>query len=249
MTTAFDPLVRPPACLTDGCTNEPEAFVIKGSVHYSPICSECQEKAEVEGEREFVATTRAREDEAKWRSMGIPKLFFPETFSSFVINQHNSGVSGRCLEYAERFVAGETTGGLIILGPCGVGKSHLAVAILKKTGGFMVNEARLLEDIRAEYARDWEKAKGYMARCLTEPLVVLDDFASENRKEGTMTWLRDIMYRVTNERYEEKLPTIVTTNTTLEEFKARTGGRVVSRLMSSSEILLINDTDHRMEAS
>jgi len=244
---AYNQEVRAEHCITPGCCNPPAAYVLSGRTYYSPLCTSCQDRIETDSEILWLENARRARDISQWRDMGIPKKFFDQNFSTFSVNQMNVHAYERCLEYAERFSIGVTTGGLIILGSTGVGKTHLVSALLKTVGvGFMVNEARLMDDLRAEYARDFDKAEGYLKRCLTEPLLVLDDFGSDNRQESTMAWMRDVLYRISNERFEEKLPTIVTTNTNMQEFSNRVGRRVTSRLMCDTEILSINDVDRRI---
>ena len=244
--TDFDKRVKPETCVTDGCINEPQCYIIGGEVVYSPLCASCQQDIEDRQEREFQRQAFRTATEERWREMGIPRLYFEESFMTFEQNHGNALAYEICCEYAERFEAGRTSGGIILLGSTGCGKTHLACSILKAAGtGYLVNQHRLLDDQRALFAKNWENVQGHLERCKIESLLVLDDIGSENAQEPTMMWIRDMMYGIANTRVEEKLPTIVTANTTMQEFTARLGKRVVSRLASNAAIVSITDKDHR----
>jgi DNA replication protein DnaC len=76
------------------------------------------------------------------------------------------------------------------------------------------------------------------------PLLVLDDLGSERVTD----WVREQIFLIINSRYEEMLPTVVTTNDTLEELEKHVGQRIISRLMETCQGLILDGEDFRKEA-
>ncbi len=114
--------------------------------------------------------------------------------------------------------AQEPTGWLTFHGGYGCGKTHLAAAIAnhRLNGGhpvLFINTPDLLDHLRATFSPLAET--GYderFAQVRNAPLFVLDDFGAQSNTE----WAQEKLYQIFNHRYNERLPTIVTTNEKLE---------------------------------
>jgi DNA replication protein DnaC len=104
--------------------------------------------------------------------------------------------------------------GLLLMGPSGVGKTHLAVAALKELirrghQGLFCDYRELLKEIQASY----NPASQSTEMAILEPvrsaeILVLDDLGASKPSD----WVRDIVGIVLNARYNEKRTTIITTN-------------------------------------
>jgi DNA replication protein DnaC len=128
--------------------------------------------------------------------------------------------------------AQNTDGWLLLQGPCGVGKTHLAVAIalhamqhqhLKVLFAVVPD---LLDHLRSTF--DPSAGVNYDERfqqVRNAPLLVLDDLGTEN----ATAWAREKLYQIFNHRYNERLPTIITTNQDLRRIEER----VLSRLLDT----------------
>lgn len=122
--------------------------------------------------------------------------------------------------------------GCFLMGEPGVGKTHLAVGLLKmliamgKTGVFY-NVVDLLDAIKASY----DPATGDGGREIahevsTRDVLVLDDFGAERMTP----WVSDRLYAIINRRYQDGGMLIVTSNLNENDLGERIGYRTRSRL-------------------
>src|SRR5580692_5466766 len=107
-----------------------------------------------------------------------------------------------------------TEKGLLLIGPSGVGKTHLAVAALKeliKRGheGLFCDYRELLKEIQASYNPASESTEMKILEPIrTVEILVLDDLGASKPSD----WVRDIVGIVLNARYNESRTTLITTN-------------------------------------
>ena len=119
----------------------------------------------------------------------------------------------RALKLVDGFPAAER--GLLLFGEAGVGKTHLAVAILKeivrrKGGRAIFYETReLLKLVRDTYSTRTEASElDVLQPVLEAELLVLDDLGAEKKSE----WVEETLGLVVNTRYSERRLTVFTTN-------------------------------------
>ena len=136
---------------------------------------------------------------------------------------------------------------LLIYGPTGTGKSHLAAAAwnhLRNTGipACMVRVPDLLDAFRPSGGEDWERRER-MRVVQTVDCLVLDDLGTQK----TTDWVTEIIYRIVEHRSNEELPTIITTNTTLEDLEmlGASWPAIVSRITGQAELVPMVGKDYR----
>jgi DNA replication protein DnaC len=151
----------------------------------------------------------------------IPKRYARCDFGNFntelpdlTSSEHQSLHNARL--FAGRFVEEyPNTGGLLFIGPTGVGKTHLAVAVLRgliemKGASCLFFDYRdLLREIRQSYSPAVQSSELEVLRPVLEAEVVLiDDLGSSSLQTP---WERDTVAYILNKRYSDERTTIITT--------------------------------------
>jgi DNA replication protein DnaC len=115
--------------------------------------------------------------------------------------------------FAEEFPVGSENG-LLLMGPCGAGKTHLAVAALKQIvvrghSGLFYDYRELLKQIQDSYNAESQSTEmSVLEPVLKAELLVLDDVGSSKPS----LWALETVGHVLNTRYNERRVTLLTTN-------------------------------------
>jgi len=157
--------------------------------------------------------------------------------------------------------------GLLLVGPSGVGKTHLAVAALKQltqkgVHSLFCDYRELLKKIQNSYNPSVQTTELDLLRPIFETeVVLLDDLGAVKPSE----WVWDTVSLVLNARYNEKLTTIITSNfldgasagvervdgprraSREETLGDRIGERMRSRLFEMCRLVLVNGKDYRQK--
>lgn len=141
----------------------------------------------------------------------------------------------RCVRYAG-WAMNKGTPGLLLFGPSGSGKTHLAVSVLRAViargaAGVFLDCGHMLSQIKDTFGTRG-KAEAYGA-AMESRVVVLDDLGAA----PDSNWVRDTIGAVISWRYNESLPTIVTTTIPPQEFVDKFGARTASRLNQMCSLL------------
>jgi DNA replication protein DnaC len=120
--------------------------------------------------------------------------------------------------FADEYMpAGGETGfeqGLLLMGPCGVGKTHLVVAALKQIAsrghsGVFYDYRELLKEIQDSYNAESQSTEmTVLEPVLKTEVLVLDDAGSSKPS----AWALETVGHILNTRYNERRATLLTSN-------------------------------------
>lgn len=215
-----------------------------------------QEKIKKEKELAEEQELRKQKIESILGKSGIKKRYLLRTIDSFSVTAENKKSFEVATDYIKNFREYFTQGkGLYLEGPCGTGKTHLAIAIalaIINTGVPVICKTSIdiLGDIKRCYERNSEVTEEEVLEAYkTVDLLIIDDLG----KEQVTEWSVPVLYSILNERYEALLPTIITTNyntTALAEKlsakgDAETATAIISRFVESSKRVTMSWADYR----
>jgi DNA replication protein DnaC len=141
-------------------------------------------------------------------------------------------------QYADR-----PEGWLVLLGGYGCGKTHLAAAIANQViergrPVLFVVVPDLLDHLRATFSPN--SLVSYDERfeeVRNAALLILDDLGTQS----STPWAQEKLYQILNYRYNARLPTVITSNNSLEDIDLRIRSRMVDPDLATLLIILAPD--------
>lgn len=183
------------------------------------------------------------------RYMQIPSEFIDKSFDDFRVDGVDKSI--RMAKEKALKVAEKLDRGLLFYGLSGVGKTHLAIATMKKIVkdklkvGRYYHWSRLLRQIRYGYSSDELEYTEWMMinDMLENQVILLDEFGSTVR---STEWTQEIADYVISEIYNDGgIILFLTTNCEPGKLEERVGYRIISRLKRMCEFVLMRGEDKR----
>lgn len=139
------------------------------------------------------------------------------------------------IEWARTFgQKGSPQTGLYLYGPVGTGKSHLACAIMRLLVGKQVwsiyrNSPELIVELRAKMDSPGANDFAALDMFCDVPLLVLDDLGTERLTD----YARERLHVIFDRRYRLNLPTIITSNMSVDQLGDAFDERIADRIAES----------------
>lgn len=222
-----------------------------------PVCAECGGQGYI-GERMCACLKELCRQEQKKELSSL--LGGRESFESFQLHWYSPevdpayGVSPRenmelvvrdVRAYAQKFVPGKS-GSMLFSGGTGLGKTFLSACVARTVadlGASVVYDTavKLFADFEAEkFGGDTTKPTEKYLKC---DLLIIDDLGTEMTTQFTQSAL----YTVINERILANRATIISTNLSMADVRARYAPQIVSRLMGTFEDVYFFGQDIRLQ--
>lgn len=235
------------------------------SIHNEPFndhwqCPKCIE-AEIEYDKKFEREEREYEEkraaeiaenpEPILRRIGIGDRHIKCSFENY---RDGEKIKNICKEVVK------APQDLVLTGPAGTGKTHLAVAIFRELvrdrtikveeihwtdsqtrNAWFITVPDLLLLIRQAFDNNSDFTEADVVKKFSKiEYLLLDDLGAEKTTEWSITTL----YTIIDRRYRDMKKTIVTTNLSIDQIASQISERIASRL-ASGKIIKINAPDYR----
>jgi len=148
------------------------------------------------------------------------------------------------LQMAASYCQGVPDYSLTIIGKVGVGKTRLALSIMRHfidqgIEGLFYRMPKLLRSIKSGF--DASCPNNLVDRCCEAPFLIIDDLGCCRHTP----WVDEVLDDIISERCSEGLPTIVTSNLSQKELEGYLSGRMYSRLIRGGKLVPLTGEDKR----
>ena len=243
--------------------NEPLQIVIEHPITHQERVVSCICKC-IEG--------RMKQEEEKRRifekQREIEKLqkdsLLGERYKNITFDKTNTGVNSmfdnalrRCQNYcAISSKALEEGYGMYIYGDSGTGKTHLTACMVNELTNqyrqtLFTNFFEISQIIRGTFNNSQYSEIDMIAKISNVDFLFIDDMGTEQViKNGESNWLQEKIFEILNKRYNNKKPTIFTSNYSLEQLINERGlmEKTVDRILEmSTAIIKIEGESYRIK--
>lgn len=198
-----------------------------------------QREAEAERQRELELLARKKQE---FENSGVPKRYWNESFETW--KARNADDEKRLQAVIEYSHKENNDSVLLLLGPKGVGKTHLGSSIIRDAGGTFIS----IEEMIFQY----EGSSDYHAKInrvdlmnfySTTPMLVIDEIGRSMQQAKEDSILNYVLRR----RYENMLPTVLISNLQKTDLMKKLGDAVVDRLKETCQCVEFVGESYRPE--
>lgn len=179
----------------------------------------------------------------------MPPLFKKKNFDNYDKN-YNTMAFNRAKDFVDNFPQSK---GLLLIGPVGVGKSHLAASIVNELNNklyscYFGNIVDIIGFIKSTYNKNSLLTESEAINIMTEQidLLVIDDLGKENNSEHNLA----LLYQIINKLYENEKPLVITSNFGAVDLNKKLGERsqaIISRISSMCSPVHLDGKDWRIK--
>lgn len=193
--------------------------------------------------------------EVDWKRFGIPAHFVERDLDNLDWTQpalQHPDLRAYCDQFDDHLKAGI---GLLLIGPNGSGKTHIAVGLAKRARlelGYditFITQKAFLARLRDSYEPGARETEAQIMAQLTQiDLLVLDEL----RADEINAWSRGKLFDLISRRYDADLPLLATTNLSLNELAYLPDGAIgfdeatLSRMVGIMQVINVSGADYRL---
>lgn len=167
---------------------------------------------------------------------GVSDRHFNKTFDNYIADTEERKFALDSMRYfCDKTEKGECKN-MILCGSVGTGKTHLCQATIRhfaettSPNSFSMLIATITEIVRY-YRASWDKNTDYSEQdaidnLSNKSLLIIDELGVQNGTESEI----NIIFEIINNRYENKLPTVIISNLEKDEVVNLLGSRIIDRL-------------------
>lgn len=184
------------------------------------ICPQCEGTGWLLEEKEGRSIARRcqcfyeRKTQILLEEANIPRRYQNCTLKNFEVhNDSHRDAKKICEKFVKNYPVQDV--GLLFIGPCGVGKTHLAVAIIreliekKKVRCSFYDFRELIRDIQSTFTPDSALSEAeVLTPVFQNEVLVLDELGAKR----TTAWVEETVFYIINHRYNNRKLTIFTSN-------------------------------------
>ena len=207
-------------------------------------------------EKEKLKEFNLKQIDKLFKNNNLGKRQLNSTFKNYKITDKNKKAYENAKKYTNKLINGETNMGLFITGTYGVGKTYLASCIANETIKNNITVIfstliQLLDFIKDTYKDYNTSDKEYLDLYSNIDLLIIDDLGKEKPTE----WVLEKLFLIVNNRYNNYLPIVITTNYNRNQLRERLCinknysivDSIISRLYEMCCGIEIKDENHRVK--
>jgi primosomal protein DnaI len=194
------------------------------------------------------------------RSYYVSEETMAASFDRLELDQANRAAVAAAIRFCQTVGSGERVKGLYLHGPFGVGKSYIMGAIARELSerniaSLMVYVPDFVREMKDSLSD--QSYSGKLEMLKEVPVLILDDIGAEN----LTPWVRDeVLGVILNQRVNNHLPTLFTSNYSLEELEEHLSisngnriertkaARIMERIRHYVDVYLIMRKNQRIES-
>jgi DNA replication protein DnaC len=179
------------------------------------------------------------------KKLGVGHRFIHASFSNFEVLENNRAAyetSLKCAQDLER--------GAFIHGSVGAGKTHLLVSVVRSMIENRIADPEQMRfipmlELLEQVKRSWDSGeRDPVERLKRIDVLLIDDLGMEIVRD----WAFQIFLNIITYRYNNELPTYLSSNLNEVELLERYGSAVMSRIAQMCEIVKLEAGNYRMKA-
>jgi DNA replication protein DnaC len=216
-------------------------------------CPKCSEDRIQREEAERMERNKNRDSDPEYQlrrklaTADVPDDAIGCRFSNFEIC---SDLLGETVSFAKEVASGYKRS-IVLLGPTGVGKTHLGCAVLASAALqgrtiLYTKEPRMLREVRGTFGRrTGQSEQEVFGRLVAPDVLVIDELSDEPMSKYEQTFMEDLI----DDRITRHKGTVLISNAMADAYKAHLSDKIRSRLVErGATFALVGDDWRRRHA-